>query len=142
MPTAQQGDTVQVHYTARLEDGTVFDSSRDRDPIEFTLGQDEVIPGFQHAVEGLSEGETASARIPPEEGFGKRSDELVMTVPREQLPGVTDPSIGQKLELTTGDGYKIPVRVTGKSDSTVQIDANHPLAGRALEFDLELVKIV
>lgn len=142
MSTAQQGDTVQVHYTGRLEDGTVFDSSRDRDPIEFTLGQDQVIPGFQQAVEGLAEGDTITARVPPEDGFGTRSEDLVMTVPRDNLPDGRDPSIGQQLELTTGDGYKIPVRVTAKSESAVQVDANHPLAGRALDFELELVKIV
>jgi peptidylprolyl isomerase len=142
VPTAKKGDTVQVHYTGRLEDGTVFDSSLERQPIEFTLGQDQVIPGFQNAVEGMSVGEKSSASIPPEQAYGPRSQELVMSVPRTELPDGASPTVGDQLELRTGDGYKIPVRVTDTSDSAIQVDANHPLAGEDLRFDLELVGIV
>lgn len=141
MSTAKQGDTVHVHYTGRLDDGTVFDSSRERRPIEFTIGEDRIISGFQRAVEGMSVGEKSSASIPPEEAYGARSEELVMSVPRAELPDGADPSVGDRLELRTGDGYKIPVRVTDTDESAIEVDANHPLAGKDLHFDLELVAI-
>lgn len=141
MGTAKQGDTVQVHYTGRLEDGTVFDSSKGKSPIEFVLGTGHVIPGFEKAVEGLSEGERISATIPSEDAYGLRSEELVMNVPVENFPDGTAPEVGQRFEMRTPDGQKVPVTVTDTGDETVEIDANHPLAGRKLEFDLELVKI-
>jgi FKBP-type peptidyl-prolyl cis-trans isomerase 2 len=141
VPQASQGDTVHVHYTGRLDDGTIFDSSLGREPIEFTLGKGQVIAGFEKAVEGLSVGEKKAARIGAEDAYGPRSDDLVQRVQRDQLPGGAPPSIGQTLEMTTGDGYKIPVRVTETDDETVEVDANHPLAGKDLTFDLELVKI-
>ena len=139
--TAKKGDTVQVHYTGRLSDGTVFDTSRERDPIEFTLGEGDVIAGFAQAVEGMEEGETTEAKIAPEDAYGTRSEDLVVTIPREQLPQEIDPDIGQGLEMQTAEGQKVPVTVTDTSDTSIQVDANHPLAGKDLTFDLELVKI-
>lgn len=141
MATAKQGDTVHVHYTGRLEDGTVFDSSKGKSPIEFVLGTGHVIPGFEKAVEGLSEGEQISATIPSEDAYGLRSEELVMNVPVENFPGESTPEVGQRFEMRTPDGQKVPVTVTETNDETVEIDANHPLAGKKLEFDLELVKV-
>lgn len=141
MATAKQGDTVHVHYTGRLEDGTVFDSSKGKSPIEFVLGTGHVIPGFEKAVEGLSVGEETSATVPSEDAYGPRSDELVMDVPVDNFPGSDAPTVGQRFEMRTPDGQKVPVTVTEIGDDTVQIDANHPLAGRKLAFDLELVKI-
>ena len=139
MANAKQGDTVHVHYTGRLDDGTVFDSSKDKDPLAFVLGTGHVIPGFEKAVEGLSEGEKVSTTVAPEEAYGPRSEELVLTVPHEKFP--EEPKLGQRFEMSTPDGQRMPVTVTEVKDETVEIDANHPLAGRQLKFDLELVKI-
>lgn len=141
MATAKKGDTVQVHYTGRLEDGSVFDSSEGSDPLEFTLGEGRVIPGFEKAVEGLEVGEDTSATIPPEEAYGPRSDDLVMSISRDQLPDGMSPEVGQRLEMRTQEGQTVPVTVTDTSDDTIQLDANHPLAGEELTFDVLLVEI-
>ncbi|MDT8370267.1 MAG: peptidylprolyl isomerase [Longimicrobiales bacterium] len=141
MANASKGDTVHVHYTGRLEDGTVFDSSEGRDPIEFTLGDGKVIPGFEHAVEGLEVGEKAEAQLDPEQAYGPRQDELVMAIPRTQLPDGMDPSVGDHLAMQTKDGQNVPVTVLEATEESVHIDANHPLAGKTLVFELELVKI-
>jgi len=141
LATAKNGDTVHVHYTGRLEDGSVFDSSEGSDPLEFTLGEGRVIPGFEKAVEGLEVGEDTSATIPPEEAYGPRSDDLVMDISREQLPEGMSPEVGQRLEMKTQEGQTVPVTVTGTSDDKVQLDANHPLAGEELTFDVLLVEI-
>ena len=141
MPTASQGDTVHVHYAGRLEDGTVFDSSEGRDPLEFTLGAGQVIPGFEKAVVGMEVGEKATTRVPVDEAYGPRSEELVLRVQRSQFPEGVKPQKGQQFQMQTEDGNVVRVVVTGTADETVEIDANHPLAGRALTFDVELVKI-
>ncbi|HKK92092.1 MAG TPA: peptidylprolyl isomerase [Longimicrobiales bacterium] len=141
MANASSGDTVHVHYTGRLEDGTVFDSSEGRDPLEFKLGEGSVIAGFEQAVEGLSVGEKADARLEPEEAYGPVRDDLVMAVPREQLPDGMDPDVGDQLAMQTQDGQNLPVTVVDTDESSVKIDANHPLAGKTLIFELELVDI-
>ena len=141
MAEAKQGDTVHVHYTGRLTDGTTFDSSQDRDPLEITLGQGAVIPGFEKAVEGMSVGDQKTASIPVDEAYGPRLDELVMDVPRTQLPEGLDPKPGEQLRMQTPDGQAVPVVVAGTTDEIIKIDANHPLAGKDLTFDLLLVKI-
>ncbi len=141
MAQARQGDTVHIHYTGRLMDGTMFDSSRDRDPLEITLGQGTVIPGFEKAVEGMSVGDQKTARIPVDEAYGPRRDELVMEVPRDRLPDGLDPQPGQQLRMQTPDGQAVPVIVAEAGERSIRIDANHPLAGEDLEFDLLLVKI-
>ena len=138
---ASEGDTVQVHYAGRLEDGTVFDSSEGRDPLEFTLGAGQVIPGFEKAVVGMTEGEKTTASIPPEEAYGPRSEELVLQVQRSQFPDGVTPEVGQRFQLKTEDGNTMRVTVTETRRETVEIDANHPLAGKALTFEVELVKI-
>ena len=141
MAEAKQGDTVKIHYTGSLEDGTVFDSSQDRDPLEFTLGEGKVISGFESAVEGMEEGETKTAEIPSDEAYGPRRDDLLLTVARDQLPEDLEPEVGDQLEMRTQDGQAFPVVVTQVGDEQVQLDANHPLAGKDLTFDIELVEI-
>jgi len=141
MATAEKGSTVKVHYTGKLEDGTIFDSSKERAPLEFTIGEGTVIPGFEAAVIGMQTGESKSATLPPEEAYGERRSDRLLTVDREQLPDDLDPEVGQQLELKQPDGRKVPVTVARVSDSDVTLDANHPLAGRELAFEMELVEI-
>ncbi|MFW5972925.1 MAG: FKBP-type peptidyl-prolyl cis-trans isomerase [Bacteroidota bacterium] len=141
MAQAKAGDKVQVHYTGKLEDGTVFDSSENRQPLEFTLGEGNVIAGFESAVEGLSAGETTTAKISPEEGYGERRDDMVLQVDQAQLPENLDPEVGQQLQLQLQNGQQIPVVVTDVENGSVTIDANHPLAGKTLIFDIELVDV-
>jgi peptidylprolyl isomerase len=138
---ARNGDTVQVHYTGKLADGTVFDSSVGREPLEFTLGAGQVIPGFEKAVLGMKVGEKKTVTIPADEAYGPRRDELAAEVPREKLPSGTTPAVGQQLLMREPDGSEIVVTITEISDDTVTIDANHPLAGKDLTFEIELVKI-
>lgn len=141
MAQAKTGDTVHIHYTGRLDDGTVFDSSRDRDPLAFTLGEGQVIPGFEAAVTGMETGESKTAEIPSDEAYGPRRPEMEMSLPRTQLPEGMNPQVGEQLQMQTPDGQAIPVRVTGTSDEAIDLDANHPLAGQDLTFDIELVKV-
>ncbi len=141
MSTAKQGDTVQIHYTGTLEDGTVFDSSEGRDPLSFTLGHGQVISGFEEAALGMEVGETKKARIEVEDAYGERRDDLVLEVPREQLPDELDVDVGTPLQLQQPDGQAVPVTVAALDESTVTLDANHPLAGQPLTFELTLVDI-
>lgn len=141
MSTAKQGDTVQIHYTGTLEDGTVFDSSEGRDPLSFTLGQGQVISGFEEAALGMEVGETKKARIDVDEAYGQRRDDLVLEVPREQLPDELEVDVGTPLQLQQPDGQAVPVTVAALDETTVTLDANHPLAGQALTFEMTLVGI-
>ncbi len=139
---AQNGDTVQVNYTGRLADGTVFDSSTGHDPLEFTLGSDQLIPGFEQAVLGMKVGEKKTVRIPADEAYGQHLDELVIQVPRERLSSDQEPSVGQVLQVTGQDGKTYYFTITAISDNgTLTLDGNPPLAGKDLIFDIELVKI-
>jgi len=142
MSQAKQGDTVKVHYTGKLEDGSVFDSSHEREPLEFNLGEGQVISGFEQAVEGMAPGESKAVEVAPEEGYGPRRDDMVLEVGREQLPEDLEPFVGQQLKLSQPDGEDVIVNVTEVDDEQVKLDANHPLAGEALHFDIELVDIV
>lgn len=141
MAQAKTGDTVHIHYTGRLADGTVFDTSQDREPLSFTLGEGRVIPGFEEAVAGMEPGESKVTEIPSTEAYGPRRPEMEMSVPRTQLPDGLDPQVGQQLQMQTAEGQAFPVRVTGTSDETIELDANHPLAGEDLTFDIQLVKV-
>jgi peptidylprolyl isomerase len=141
MPTARSGDTVRVHYTGRLDDGTVFDSSRERDPLEFQLGSGQVIAGFDEAVEGMATGESKSVRIPSAEAYGEHDEALLLRVPIEQFPPDMRPEVGQHLQLSRDGAEPVVVTVAEVSEDRVVLDANHPLAGRDLTFDLELVDI-
>jgi peptidylprolyl isomerase len=141
MATAKSGDTVRVHYTGRLDDGTVFDSSREREPLEFTVGSGQVITGFERAVEGMEVGEAREARIEADDAYGERRDDLVLDLPKEQVPEDMEIAPGMRLELRQPDGQAVPVTVAEVGDQSVTLDANHPLAGQPLTFELELVEI-
>lgn len=141
MAEAATGSTVHIHYTGRIEDGTVFDTSRNRDPLSFTLGEGTVIPGFEDAVQGMKEGEEKSVTIPAEEAYGPRREDLIHEVERERLPDDLDPEVGQQLDLRTPEGQTIRVEVSEVTEASVSLDANHPLAGRDLTFDIELVSV-
>lgn len=142
MAQAKEGDIVRVHYTGKLEDGTVFDTSGDRAPLEFTIGRGQIIPGFEKAVVGMEPGETKTATIPPEEAYGPRREDMTLTVDREQFPEEINPEPGQQLQVQQPDGRAAVVVVSDVSESTVTLDANHPLAGRPLTFDIRLVEVV
>lgn len=142
MVQAKSGDTVKIHYTGKLDDGTVFDSSINRDPLEFTLDQGQVIPGFEQAVVGMSPGESKTQKIPVDQAYGPYREDMVIQVSKEMLPPDLQPEVGQQLQVQQPTGQAIPVIVTDVSNGQVTLDANHPLAGENLTFDIELVEIV
>ncbi|MGB4279411.1 MAG: peptidylprolyl isomerase [Methanoculleus sp.] len=142
MAQAREGDTVRVHYTGRLEDGTVFDSSENRDPLEFTIGDGEVIPGFERAVAGMEPGEVKTATIQPEDSYGPRLDDMTITIDRDQFPADIEPEPGQQFRIQQPDGWATIVTVTRVTESGVTLDANHPLAGQPLTFEIRLIEIV
>lgn len=140
MPQAETGDTVSVHYTGKLDDGTVFDSSRDREPIEFKVGEQQVIKGFDDAVSGMEPGQSQTVTIASDDAYGERREELIFTVPKEQFPDDINPEEGQQLQMQQGEQVAV-VTVAEVGDDNVTLDANHPLAGKDLTFDIELVAI-
>jgi len=142
MAEAKQGDTVRVHYTGQLDDGTEFDTSRERDPLEFQVGSGQVIAGFESAVAGMTVGDSCKTTIGADEAYGPRRDELVVDVERSQLPGDMDFEVGQALQVKDQNDQPFVVHVAEIADETVKLDANHPLAGRDLTFEIELVEIV
>ncbi len=141
MGQAKLGDTVKVHYTGKLDDGTVFDSSAERDPLQFSIGEGLVIPGFEQAVVGMTPGESKKTNIPADEAYGPYRPELVMVVEKERIPTDVSVEVGQMLQISQSNGQAIPVVVTEVSDSQITLDANHPLAGQELIFDIQLVQI-
>jgi len=138
---AKNGDTVRVHYTGRLENGEIFDSSEGGEPLEFELGAGQVIAGFDEGVRGMQVGETRTIEIPAEEAYGERVEALVQTIPRQGINLETEPEVGMNLVLQLPDGSQIPVAVTDVTESYITLDANHPLAGQKLIFDVELVEV-
>jgi len=140
MTQASSGDTVRVRYTGRLNDGTVFDSSEGRDPLEFTLGSGQVIPGFDEAVTGMAVGDSSTVTIESENAYGPRDEEMVQDVARSEIPADIELAVGMQLQAS-GSGGEMVVTIVELSDDSVKLDANHPLAGQALTFDLELVEI-
>ncbi len=142
MATAEKGNKVKIHYKGTLEDGTVFDSSEGREPLQFTIGSGEVIVGFDEAVTGMAPGEKKKVLIPVEKAYGPRNDEMVISAPRTHIPADINPEVGQKLQMGGPNGELILVRVVEVTDSEVKLDANPPLAGKDLNFDIELVEIV
>lgn len=142
MSQAKSGDTVRIHYTGTLEDGTQFDSSSGRDPLEFNLGSGQVIPGFDNAVDGMSVGDTKSVSIEPGDAYGERHEQLVQEVPKSVLPDDIDAKIGMQLQGQSAEGQMTRFTVTAVTRDTITVDANHPLAGKKLNFDIELVEIV
>ncbi len=141
MTQAKNGDTVQVNYTGKLEDGTVFDTSEGHDPLSFTIGKGDVIKGFEEAVEGMSQGESISVNIPVDKAYGPRNDELVIKAPKEQVPPDLKPEVGQQLQMGGPNGEMLIVKVTEVTDEHIILDANPPLAGKDLTFEIELVGI-
>lgn len=138
---ASTGDKVRVHYTGRLQDDTVFDTSEERGPLEFTVGSGNVIPGFEQAVVGMEPGEQQSVTIPATDAYGERREDLVVTLDRERLSGDVEPEPGQQLSLRQQNGDTFTATVEEVTDETVRLDTNHPLAGQELHFDIRLVEI-
>lgn len=142
MAKVAPGDTVKVHYTGKLEDDTVFDSSVNKEPIEFTLGQRQLIPGFEQAVIGMEPGDQKSVNIPMDEAYGPHRDDMILEVKNEEFPEHITPEVGLQLQLSQPNGQTIDVIITNMENEMVTLDANHPLAGKNLIFDIELVEIV
>lgn len=141
MSQAKKGDSVQIHYTGTLEDGTVFDSSAGRDPLGFTLGSGQVIVGFDEAVMGMAIGDKKKVTIPAHKAYGEKNEEMVIEVPLSQVPPDLNPEVDQKLQMGGPNGELLVVTVVAVTDEVVVLDANPPLAGKDLTFDLELVAI-
>ena len=141
MAQAKSGDSVAVHYTGRLNDGTVFDTSDGRDPLKFTLGSGQVIPGFNDAIIDMAIGDKKTVEIPVDQAYGPTQDDLVMPVPRDQFPPDITPEVGQQLQVGSPSGEIMIVTVTDVKEDIVTLDANPPLAGEDLTFDIELVAI-
>ena len=142
MTQAKSGDTVKIQYTGRLDDNSVFETSVDRDPIQLTIGKGRTIPGLEEAIIGMETGESKTIEISAEQAYGIYHKELVHTVSRKVLPMDMQPEIGQRLKATSVDGRKFSVTVRNISEKTITMDTNHPLAGKDLKFDIELIAIL
>lgn len=140
MTHVHSGDTVRVHYTLKLLDGTEFESSAGREPLQFQVGAGQIIPGLDRKVEGMAVGEKSTVTVPAAEAYGDRSEAAVQTVPRSALPD--DVKIGDRLQASTPDGKQVPLTLVEIDDHNATIDANHPLAGQDLVFELEVVEVV
>lgn len=141
MSTVKENDSVKVHYTGTLSDGSVFDSSREKDPIEFKLGEGQIIPGFEKGLMDMTVGETKTINIPSKEAYGERNDQMIQEVPKTQLPPEVSPEVGMGLMSQTPDGQQMQLTVTEVKDESIVVDANHPLAGKDLTFEVELMEI-
>ena len=137
----ENGQKVKIHYTGTLDDGNQFDSSAGRDPLEFEMGAGMVIPGFEKGVADMAVGEKKTINIPAVEAYGEKRDEMVMEFERSQLPEGLEPEIGMGLQMQGPQGQPVPVQITAVAEETITIDANHPLAGKNLNFELELVEV-
>jgi peptidylprolyl isomerase len=142
MSKAKSGDKVRIHYTGKLDDGTQFDSSAGREPLEFDLGGGGVIPGFDSAVDGMAVGESKSVKIESEEAYGPRHEELIQDVPKSELPDDIELSIGLQLQAQNPEGQVMRFMIAAVTEEVITLDGNHPLAGQNLNFDIELVEIV
>lgn len=142
MSTVKENDRVKVHYTGKTADGQVFDSSREREPIEFQMGEGQIIPGFEKGVMGMAPQESKTIEVPVADAYGERNEELVQQVPRADLPENINPEVGMNLMSKMPDGREVPLTVTEVKDESITVDANHPLAGKDLTFEVELVEIV
>ena len=141
MKEAQVGDLVSVHYTGKLTNGEVFDSSKDRDPLEFTLGNKKLLGEFEEGVIGMKPGETKSLTLNPEQAFGDRREDLVLELPKNEFPQHITPSVGLQLKVNSASGDNLTVVITEVGDDSVTLDGNHPLAGQTIVFDIELIEI-
>jgi FKBP-type peptidyl-prolyl cis-trans isomerase 2 len=141
MSEAKNGDIVKVHYTGTLEDGTVFDSSEEREPLQFIIGKGQLIKGFEEAVIGMSVGETKSVRIPSDEAYGSHREELLLKFNKSDFPPSIEPKEGLVINLVSPDGKTIFATIIEISGDSLTLDANHPLAGKDLTFNIDLVEI-
>ena len=142
MAQAKTGDTVKVHYTGKLNDGEVFDTSADREPLEFTIGENKLIPDFEEAVVGMALGESKSIQIASENAYGPHQKEMVMVIDRKEVPDGLDPQVNQRLQVQQQSGQSFVVTVTAVTEENITLDGNHPLAGKDLTFDIQLTEIV
>ena len=141
MSDAKTGDTVRIHYTGTLSDGSTFDSSAGRDPLEFKLGSGQVIAGFDAAVDGMEVGQSKTVNIPADQAYGAHNPDALQAFPRDKIPSNIPLEIGTQLQLQSSQGHPMMVTVKDVSDEEVILDANHPLAGKDLTFEIELVEI-
>ncbi|MEQ5871361.1 peptidylprolyl isomerase [Sagittula sp. NFXS13] len=141
MTQVKSGDTVRLHYTGTLQDGSEFDSSRGRDPLEFEVGSGQIIPGLDKALTGMTVGDQKKVEIPADEAYGQPDPQALQAVPRADIPDDIPLEVGLQLQVQTQTGEVMPVTVQEVSEETVTLDANHPLAGKDLTFDIELVAI-
>ena len=141
MTQVKTGDTVHIHYTGTLTDGTTFDSSEGREPLSFQVGSGQIIPGLDSAIPGMTVGDKKTVNVACDEAYGQVNPEMTQAVPRADIPADIPLETGTRLQMQTQNGQVIPVTVTAVDDSTVTLDANHPLAGQDLTFNIELVKI-
>ncbi len=142
MPQAKNGDTVKIHYTLKFDDGTVFETTIDHDPIEFTIGESQKIPGLEESVVGMSPGHWKTTKIAADEAHGPHREEMVLEVHRNEFPAHLEPQVGQRIQVSQPNGDKFIVTVTHASESRVTLDANHPMAGKDLTLDIHLIEIV
>jgi peptidylprolyl isomerase len=142
MTTAQTGDIIRINYAGRLTDGTQFDSSEGRAPLEFTLGQGQVIRGLEQHVTGMQPGEKSTVTIPADDAYGPRREEAIQQLDRAKVPSGIELNVGTQLQARTSDGGMMPIVVVALDDASVTVDANHPLAGQDLVFDVEVVEVV
>lgn len=142
MNQASAGQTVRIHYNAKLEDGTLVDTSAEPDPMQFELGSGQVIPGLDNAVQGMAVGESKTVTIQADEAYGPRNEQLIISVPNSELPKDLQPSVGMELQSRAADGQITKLTITEVGDDSITVDANHPLAGQVLQFDIELIEIV
>jgi peptidylprolyl isomerase len=141
MKTAENGNTVKVHYTGTLDNGNSFDSSRERDPLKFTIGQGQLIPDFEKAVVGMKVGDSKEITIKAENAYGKRRDEFIVNIDKGNVPPAVEPEVGMNLQLQSPEGRALTAVITAVSENHITLDANHPLAGEDLTFNIELVEI-
>lgn len=141
MAQAKHGDSVKVEYTGKLKDGSVFDSSVNREPLEFTIGGGQIIPDFEQAVVGMNTGDSKTIEIPADRAYGPHHEDMVIAVDKAQFPEDISPAIGDQLQISQPDGRAAVVTVTEITDDSVTLDANHPLAGEDLTFDIRLVEV-
>ncbi len=136
----KKGDTVKIHYTGKLKDGNVFDTSRSREPLEFEVGKGMIIPGLEEAIEGMEVGEKKDVSLGADQAYGKRDENLIVDVPKDKLPEDLEPKEGMPLRVKNQQGRDMQVIVAEVGDDSVKIDANHPLAGQDLDFEIEVME--
>ncbi len=139
--TLAAGTRVLVHYTGTLDDGTQFDSSREREPLEVVLGQNMVIPGFEKAIAAMKPGQTVTVRIPEAEAYGPHNENMLVTFPRSSFPADIPAALGEQLILRSPEGHEVPALIVDVNETEISLDANHPLAGFDLTFEIELISV-